>query len=392
MMNENEQLKKQLEEANAALKKAEQSTKMKSLFLANMSHEIRTPLNAINGFSKIIAYENDPQIRESYLEIIESNSQRLLDLVNDILDLSKIESGHITLKIQPMNVSEMLHEVYNVQKLHCGSLNLTVDEGDTDLYINCDRSRLIQVLSNLISNAIKHTEAGEIRVKYVQEADDTLHFTVQDTGHGIPANMLEDIFKEYVMAHSNVQGTGLGLPLCHNIVEMLGGRIWAESVQGSGSTFHFTIPTRKEKPGEFQKTVSSPNPASLFENKEAATGERKYRILIAEDNASNRELMKALLSKTYDIIWAVDGIEAVTKADEEKPELILMDIQMPNMDGLEATGIIHQVNPALPIVACSAYAFEEDKAKAREAGCVDFISKPVRGADLKQIINKYLNQ
>lgn len=243
----------------------------------------------------------------------------------------------------------------------------------------------------MISNAIKHTEAGEIRVKYVQEADDTLHFTVQDTGHGIPANMLEDIFKEYVMAHSNVQGTGLGLPLCHNIVEMLGGRIWAESVQGKGSTFHFTIPTRKEKQSEFQKTVSSTNPTTLFENKEPATGERKYRIQIAEDNASNRELMKALLSKTYDIIWAVDGIEAVTKADEEKPELILMDIQMPNMDGLEATSIIHQVNPSLPIVACSAYAFEEDKAKAREAGCVDFISKPVRGVELKQIINKYLN-
>ncbi|MDO4955451.1 MAG: response regulator [Bacteroidales bacterium] len=370
------------------LKQAHNASKMKSLFLANMSHEIRTPLNAINGFSKLLAYEEDEQTREHYLEIIESNSTRLMDLINDILDLSRVESGQMTFKIQPVNVSDMLHEVYNIQRFRCDGIKLIVDEGNTNLYINSDRSRLIQVLSNLVGNAIKHTDEGTIHVSYTEE-NNMLHFQVKDTGHGIPENMLEDIFKEYVMANNNVQGTGLGLPLCKNIVENLGGKIWAESIIDSGSTFHFTIPTTNVT---VQPIVKNDDTEKEAFKSGQESGSNKQRIMVAEDNPSNRELMKALLHRKYEITWAEDGIQAVEKVETNKPELILMDLQMPNMGGLDATKIIHEVHPDLPIIACSAYAFPEDMKKAKEVGCVDFLSKPVRLAELNKMLEKYLNK
>lgn len=381
--------------------KAETSDQLKSAFLANMSHEIRTPLNAIVGFSRIIAESEDPEERKAYYEIVDANNERLLQLINEILDLSKIESGIVEFTVAPIKLHRLCKEIYDAHVFRCpAEVKLIYNPSDDALIIDSDKNRVFQVISNLIGNAFKFTTEGSISYGYRQEGDFVV-FHVSDTGFGIQEDKVGRVFERFVKVNSFAQGTGLGLSICKTIIERLGGEVSVASELGKGSTFRFTLPVRKEEPeqttGEVssnqetdacavQPEASSPNTART----EASRADGQATILIAEDTDSNYALLKAILGKEYHLERALDGMEAVTLFDEVKPDLILMDIKMPNLDGLEATKIIRELSATVPIIAQSAYAYEHDRKMAAEAGCNDFIAKPIAQNKLKEMIKKYV--
>lgn len=378
--------KSKLKEYEEEVAKAEKASKMKSLFLANMSHEIRTPLNAIEGFSRIIAETDSAEERAKYLNIIESNNNRLIDLVNEILDLSRVESGEFSVHIAPTDLNTLCNEIKDVFKFRCNNgVELIWDEKEKSRFMMTDKNRLMQVLSNLISNAIKSTPKGKINFGYNFVGDDRIEFYVQDTGCGIKKEDIEKIFLTYVTKHENSGGFGLGLPLSKIIVEKLGGTISVTSELGKGSKFIFVIPFEEATSAKAERTARSIRPKTVNDKD-------KKLILVAEDSENNFELIRVVLGKQYNLLHAKDGIEAVTLNEEEHPDLILMDIRMPNMDGLDATRIIKEVDPETPVIALSAYAFEEDIKKTKDAGCDCFIAKPFHIEDLLNTIEKYINK
>ena len=388
---ERKRLLDELAEVNKKLKvyeeqvmKAEKASKMKSLFLANMSHEIRTPLNASEGFSRIIVETESAEDRAKYLNIIESNNNRLIELVNEILDLSKVESGEFTIRINPTDLNSLCNEITDVFKFRCtNEVQLIWDKCKKSTYIMTDKNRIMQVLSNFISNAIKSTPKGSIHYGYRIQDGDSILFYVKDTGTGIKKEDLDKIFLTYVTNNENNGGFGLGLPLSKIIVERLGGKLFVKSELGRGSEFSFILPYEEATSARSERTTRSLRMNNV-ENKD------KKLILVAEDSDNNYELIKVVLNKQYNLIHAKDGIEAVTLNEEEHPDLILMDIRMPNMDGLDATKIIKEVNDETPIIALSAYAFEEDIKKTKMAGCDDFIAKPFHIEELLNTIEKYI--
>jgi CheY-like chemotaxis protein len=385
---------KKLNEYEEKAKKAEQASRMKSLFLANMSHEIRTPLNAIEGFSRVMAETDSPEDRMKFMEIIESNNGRLLSLIDDILDLSRVEAGEITIKKGMTDLNELCHSLQNIFKFRCpDSLELIWNKPNMKVTLNTDANRVTQVFSNLIGNALKHTVRGSITYGYRLINDgNEVEFFVTDTGSGIDPNDLESIFGTYVSRDADIQnGYGLGLALCKTIVEKMDGRISVQSKLGEGSTFRFVLP--------FEGTIGG-----MTRNSRTTTNSRTIRsttmtnmqnapmILVAEDEDSNYELVRIVLSKRYRMMRAVNGIEAVTLCEDEHPDLILMDIRMPGMNGLDATRIIKEVNHDVPVVALSAYAFDENIREAKAAGCDDFMAKPFRVEDLLDMVEKYVNK
>ena len=389
-----EAAKKKISEYEELAKKAEKASRMKSLFLANMSHEIRTPLNAIEGFSRVMAETDLAEERMKYMEIVESNSSRVLALIDEILDLSRVEAGEIAIKKQMTDLNELCKNIQLIFKFRCpDTVQLAMSEPTMNITLNTDVNRLTQVLSNLISNALKHTTSGSINYGYRLINDgQEVEFFVSDTGTGIAEKDLETIFQTYVSRDAeNKNGYGLGLALCKIIVEKMKGRISVKSKVGEGSTFRFVLP--------FEGTIGGMN-----KNSRITTNSRTIRvsthsnmqeaplILVAEDEDSNYELIKIVLQKRYRLIRAVNGIEAVTTCDDEHPDLVLMDIRMPEMNGLDATRIIKEVNHDMPVIALSAYAFEENIREAMDAGCDDFLAKPFRVEDLLDIVNKYIRQ
>lgn len=384
----------QLKEYEEKIRKAEKASRMKSLFLANMSHEIRTPLNAIEGFSRVMAETDSPEERMKMLEIVESNNNRLLSLINEILDLSRVESGEIQMKKAPANLTEMCANIKQIFKFRCPeSIKLVADIPAKTVMLNTDINRITQVFCNLISNALKHTITGSITFGYcVSDDEKTITMKVADTGSGIDPKDIDSIFQTYVSKDAEQQnGYGLGLPLSKIIVEKLGGHISVNSELGVGSTFSFTFPfdgsyvgttTTTSKPGF---TISR----TLRAKPEMDISKMKL-ILVAEDEECNFELIKNVLNNRYRILRARNGIEAVTLNEEEHPDMILMDIRMPEMNGLDATRIIKEVNPTVPILALSAYAFQDSIQEARDAGCNEFISKPFKVEHLIEIIEKYI--
>ena len=384
----------QLKEYEEKIRKAEKASRMKSLFLANMSHEIRTPLNAIEGFSRVMAETDSPEERMKMLEIVESNNNRLLSLINEILDLSRVESGEIQMKKAPANLTEMCANIKQIFKFRCPeSIKLVADIPAKTVMLNTDINRITQVYCNLISNALKHTITGSITFGYcVSDDEKTITMKVSDTGSGIDPKDIDSIFQTYVSKDAEQQnGYGLGLPLSKIIVEKLGGHISVNSELGVGSTFSFTFPfdgsyvgttTTTSKPGF---TISR----TLRAKPEMDISKMKL-ILVAEDEECNFELIKNVLNNRYRILRARNGIEAVTLNEEEHPDMILMDIRMPEMNGLDATRIIKEVNPTVPILALSAYAFQDSIQEARDAGCNEFISKPFKVEHLIETIEKYI--
>lgn len=365
--------------------KAEQSDRLKSAFLANMSHEIRTPLNAIVGFSRLMTTTDNREDEKLYSEIINQNSDVLLQLINDILDLSKIEAGTFEYIKQPMDLGEMCRNVYEIHKGRVQEgVTLTLDNENDSLMINEDKNRILQLITNLITNAIKFTYEGEIHFGFKLKKD-YIDFYVKDTGIGISEEKLSHIFGRFVKLNSFVQGTGLGLAICQMIVEKMGGAITVESELHEGSTFRFTIPyDMYNKQEKFKKN------AEREQHLKVAIKSLQLRtLLVAEDVDSNFLLMNTVLGKKYKLIRARDGREAVDMYKENHPDLIFMDIKMPYMDGLEATRLIRGYSKDIPIIALTAFAFESDREKAIEAGCNDYLTKPVSQEAIEKILDKY---
>jgi len=394
----NEQLaiaNQKLKEYEEKAQKAENASKMKSLFLANMSHEIRTPLNAIEGFSRVIVETDSQEERMKYFEIIESNNNRLQNLVNEILDLSRVESGEIVMKKSPTDLNELCTSIRNLFKFRCpDTVKLEWCEPSMNVTMNTDANRLIQVFSNLISNSLKHTSQGKIAYGYkVQEEGQMIEMFVSDTGNGIAKEDLEHIFETYVSrdAENNNNGYGLGLPLCKIIVEKMGGTLTVESEVGKGSTFTFTMPFEGSIGGVDQNKETSTTSVRTIRISGRTDDLNAKTILVAEDEDHNYELVKIVLQKRYRLLRARNGIEAVTINEDEKPDLILMDIRMPGMNGLDATRIIKEVSTT-PVIALSAYAFEENIQNAKDAGCDDFMAKPFKVENLIEIVKKYLGE
>lgn len=385
---------KKLNEYEEKAQKAEQASRMKSLFLANMSHEIRTPLNAIEGFSRVMAETDSPEDRMKFMEIIESNNGRLLALINDILDLSRVEAGEISIKKGMTDLNDLCHSLQNIFKFRCpDTIQLVWNKPNMKVTLNTDANRVTQVFSNLIGNALKHTVKGSITYGYRLINDGSeVEFFVTDTGSGIDPNDMENIFGTYVSRDADVQnGYGLGLALCKNIVERMEGRISVQSKLGEGSTFRFILPFEGTIGGMAQSTRTTTNSRTI-RSTTMTNLQNAPMILVAEDEDSNYELVRIVLSKRYRLLRAVNGIEAVTLCEDEHPDMILMDIRMPGMNGLDATRIIKEVNHDIPVVALSAYAFDENIREAKDAGCDDFMAKPFRVEDLLDMVEKYVKK
>jgi len=389
----------QLEQANKKLKeyeeraaKAVKESKMKSLFLANMSHEIRTPLNAIEGFARIMSETDSVEDRMNFMEIIESNNRRLLSLINEILELSRVEAGEIVIKKAPTDLNKLMESIKQLFKFRCPeTVELNSVSPTIAVTMTTDENRLTQVFSNLISNALKHTSRGSITYGYrIQEDGQSIQFYVTDTGSGISPDFIDHIFDAYASKDAEQQkGFGLGLALCKIIVEKMGGTIRVESTVGKGSTFLIDMPFHGTIGGLSTSNRTPANVRTLRVSQQADESSMKT-VMVAEDEESNYELVRIVLQKRYRLIRAHNGIEAVTMNEDEKPDLILMDIRMPEMDGLDATRIIKEVDHNTPIIALSAYAFDENIRQAKAAGCDDFMAKPFRVEDLIEIVRKYI--
>lgn len=394
----------QLEEANKKLKEyeekanaAERASKMKSLFLANMSHEIRTPLNAIEGFARVLVEADSLKDRMDYLEIIESNNHRLQSLINEILDLSRVEAGEISIKKTNVDLGKMLEGIKQVFKFRCPeTINLNWNKPAISVVMTTDEDKLTQVFSNLISNALKHTIRGSITYGYTISNDHhQIEFYVRDTGSGIEPEFVEHIFDIYASKDAEQKkGYGLGLALCKIIVEKMGGTISVESKVGAGTTFKFAMPFHGTIGGVATSNRTTTQSQMIRTLRVSNRGDENLlkTVLVAEDEESNFELVRIVLQKRYRLIHAHNGIEAVTLNDDEHPDLILMDIRMPEMNGLDATRIIKEVNHNTPIIALSAYAFEENIREAKAAGCDDFMAKPFRVEELIEIIERYIGK
>lgn len=376
-----------------ALEKAEESDRLKSAFLANMSHEIRTPLNGVIGFSKFLRNFPDttPQEREKFLGIISTSADHLLTLINDIIDISKIDVGQLTINPEPVNLNEFLSEIYSFFYSSNPDLpkrgiafNYTTSLPDSKSFVNIDRMRLRQVLTNLIGNALKFTEKGKVEFGYtVNEASKELQLFVSDTGIGIEKDKQEIIFQRFRQAHPDTTkqygGTGLGLAICKSLVELMGGRIWVESEPNVGSNFYFTIPLDSHIVENTSKLLG-------FSLSELHNLSKNRTILIAEDDPNCMYFIKSVLKHLEVKILEADNGLLATELVQQNPDIavILMDIKMPVMNGYDAIKKIRTSNPNVPIIVQTAHAFSNERAISKALGCDYFITKPIDPNSLYQ--------
>lgn len=365
--------------------KAELSDRLKSAFLANMSHEIRTPLNAIVGFSELMVYSEDPAEKEEYMSIIQSNNELLLRLINDILDLSKIESGILERKRETFNLAKVCNELYTMiqPKITNPDVEFQMANSGPDCWIFLDRNRLKQVWMNYLTNAIKCTKSGHIKMGYSIERGG-IRIYVEDSGVGIPVELQERVFGRFQKLNEFAQGTGLGLAISRAIIEGAGGEVGFTSTPDVGSTFWAWIPCEISIQEEDSPTVSQPSKQQTSLNE---IGKKELKILIAEDNDSNYTLVQHILNN-YNLTHVQNGVEAVNKVREEEFDLILMDMKMPVMGGLEATRKIREFNQKIPIIALTANAFDSDRVSALDAGCNEFLAKPIKKSQLLELFSK----
>ena len=368
--------------------KAQEADKMKNAFIANMSHEIRTPLNAIVGFSRLITETDNASEQQEYLTIINNNSDLLLQLINDILDFAKIESGTLNYNMSWVDLKDVCQEVYISQSLKMTSDVALLYNGDMlpSVRLRTDTQRIEQVLLNLLSNAIKCTNQGFVSLSYEIEGD-FVRVSVTDTGIGIDKEKQASVFERFVKLDDFRQGTGLGLSICKMIIEKLGGEIGLRSELGKGSTFWFTLPLAVPEESE-KKEAGSEIPMEIIPD--ALPGQ--YTVLIAEDVLENYLLLQAVLKQHYRLIYAENGQIAVQKFKDYKPDIILMDIKMPVMDGYAATCKIRELSSDIPVLALSAFAVDEEQEKAKCCRFNDYLVKPVDIPLLKYKIKYYLNK
>jgi signal transduction histidine kinase len=385
--------RKQLEQKlRIARVHAEQSDHLKSAFLANMSHEIRTPMNGILGFAELLKQPDlSGEQQQKFINIIEKSGKRMLNIINDIVSISKIESGNMEISISESNINEQIEYIYTFFKpeVEKKGMQLFFKNGlpAKQAAIKTDREKIYAILTNLVKNAIKYSDIGTIEIGYQLKNHD-LEFFVKDTGIGISPDKQKIIFDRFIQADITDkrahQGAGLGLSISKAYIEMLGGNIWVESNEGNGSMFYFTIPYNTEPQKELvvQQAVSVEIYNSVFEN---------LNVLIVDDD----EISKILLNQIFDkgsnkIIHASNGLEAIaTYQHNPDIDLILMDIRMPEMDGYEATKTIRQYDKDIIIIAQTAFGLSDDKEKAIAAGCNDYISKPINRTLLQQMILQF---
>lgn len=378
------QLKQTEEMLIKAKNKAEESDRLKSAFVANMSHEIRTPLNAIIGFSDLLLHTEREEEKEEYNQLINNNTELLLKLINDIIDISKLEAGYVDLCPTQFSVSGLLKE----SAAECKSklspdVRLIIKESGNDYMVELDRMCIKQILNNLLSNALKNTSQGYIEIA-CEVNEKGIKLSVADTGCGIPERELPRIFERFEKVDSFVQGVGLGLSVCKSIAERIGGSIGVTSEVGVGSTFWVELPCQPVLIENIPQKQEE-----LMEEKDLSALLKDKKILIAEDNESNY-LYLSIILKGAALTRAKDGEEAVAKALAEHFDMILMDICMPHVDGIEAASAIRMVDAEIPIIAVTANAFDADREKAIEAGCNDYVSKPIMKNDLFFVMQKYL--
>jgi signal transduction histidine kinase/ActR/RegA family two-component response regulator len=384
----------------AEKEKAEASEKAKHQFLANMSHEIRTPMNAIKGMTDILIRRNPKEDQKEYLDGIKQSSDSLLVIINDILDISKIEAGKVELEHETFSVNELVHNVHTIMQFKAEEkgLQLLKDIPAKNLTVQGDATRLRQILINLIGNAIKFTEKGLVTTSVKSElAGDKInvHFTVSDTGIGIDTDSMGKIFESFEQAYSDTSrkfgGTGLGLSISKKLVELHGGNIWVESQKGKGSQFHFILPY----------TVAEAK-ASVLSNQDvhsnSADALKGIKILLVEDNAFNivvatEELEDAIEGVQVEV--AENGLIAVEKMKSSTFDVILMDIQMPVMNGFDATKAIRNLGTEkalTPIIAMTANVLKEEVDLCYQAGMNDFIGKPFDTEELLSKINNLVKK
>lgn len=375
-----------------AKNKAEELNKLKTAFLANMSHEIRTPLNAIVGFSELLVGADTKEVQQEYSRIIQSNSEQLLQLVGDILDLSKIEAGTMEFVDKDFELNLVMKEVEESMRLRLDPdkpVTMRCELGLPKCMLHCDTHRFVQVLTNLITNAIKYTDSGNIVMGYSLKGK-FLEFYVKDTGSGIDKKHLNDIFDRFVKLNAFVKGSGLGLSISKSIVNRFGGKIWAESELGKGSTFYFTMPYDPMSCKQEEPKCEEPKPEPQFKEQPVKPEKEKPHVLVAEDNESNYKLVSAILSREYKLYHAWNGQEAVDIFDECKPEIVIMDINMPVMDGYQASALLKKHSPKTPILALTAYATSADEEKILAAGMDAYMSKPVCMPQLRMRIKELI--
>jgi PAS domain S-box-containing protein len=389
-------LKKIERDLKKAKQEAEVANDYKNHFLANMSHEIRTPINTIIGFTELMKNDQlSPQKRNKYSEIIEENSQALLRLIDDIIDVSKIEANELKIKKEACSLGDLFSELemtYNNYLKRKLNRNLKLvfqlpEESHHDV-IFTDPYRLKQILNNLYLNALQNTETGQIEIGYNIIGDNKLRFFVSDTGSGIPADRIKNIFKRFNYAEENASsavGSGLGLSICKDLAVLLGGDINVKSIPGEGSVFFLTLPYDKIKIPMVRSTIKPPTQGKYdFSN---------YTIMVAEDTTYNYEYLNSILQKTgANIVWAKDGIDVLTIFNNTKVDLILMDIQLPEISGYEATTQIRLKDLNIPIIAQTAYAMADDRQKCFDSGCNEVLVKPIRMDDVLTTVAKYLNK
>jgi PAS domain S-box-containing protein len=387
----NEELRTSNEELATARDKAQESDRLKSTFLANMSHEIRTPMNAIIGFSDLLTSPDlTPEKQQQFTYTIRQRAYDLLALINDILDISKIEAGQMILSAESGNVEEILSDVYNTFKtIWCDSGKSKVElfYENSLLFeenrIITDTGRLRQVLSNLIGNAFKFTSQGSISIGCNMIEKNLLQFNVKDTGIGIPPEKQSIIFDRFRQADEifsqQFGGTGLGLSISKGLVELLGGKIWVDSKPGQGSNFCFTIPYNHD----------SKDHVLIKEKRETTYQWEKKKILLVEDDEFNTEYVKEALKRTgVQIVPVVFGREAIELARKDNTfNLVLLDIRLPDIEGFDVAKKIREFRPKLPIIAQTAYASENYKKRCAQVGCVDYLAKPIRQEDLLEAIS-----
>ena len=374
---------------------AEESDRLKSAFLANMSHEIRTPMNGILGFAGLLkepGLSGDEQ--QEYIRIMEMSGKRMLNIINDIVNISKIESGQMNVSISETNINEQIEFIYSffTPEVERKSIQLSFKNTlpSKESIIKTDREKIYAILTNLVKNAIKYTGKGSIEFGYEKKGKH-LEFFVKDTGIGIPKNRQEAIFERFIQADIDdkyaYEGAGLGLSIAKAYVEMLGGKIRVESEEAKGSTFYFTIPYNCGHQGKMvvEDIVSAVREENQIKN---------LKILIAEDEETSDLLITTMLKKNnHEILHVKTGIDAI-EACHKNPDidLILMDIRMPGMGGYEATRQIRQFNKEVIIIAQTAYGLSGDREKAIDAGCNDYLSKPIAKDELLALIRKYINE
>lgn len=391
---EQNRLKDALERAK---QRAEESDILKSNFLANMSHEIRTPMNGILGFVQLLKGEESEEKRDRYIDIVYHNGMMLVNLIDDIIDISKIDAGQLAINQAECNLDDLMFDVYTFfnevkfkqEKEHINIRLLNLNDDESNILFT-DGQRLRQVLVNLIGNALKFTDKGNVEFGYVNvHEENKIQFFVRDSGIGIPEDKRDIIFERFRQVQEGSTrkygGTGIGLYISKNIINLLGGDIWFDSKIGEGTTFYFSLPYKER---HFQDSGSF-----LFSTSETEYNWTGKNILIAEDVEVNFRYLSTILADTKaNIVWAKNGREAIDKTfDGSNIDIVLMDIQMPLIDGYEATAEIRKTKPSLPIIAQTAYALPHDNIKCFEVGCNDYISKPINANLLKQKIDTLLN-